>query len=68
MAMAQCLKITQKVAFEFLNFVQLKGTFLVTLLDRKLQVFENSPKCTVLAFFKKLLFTQKLKNRFARNV
>ena len=48
---AQCLKITQNVAFEFLNFgifhqflSYLKLTCLVTLFDRKLQVFKNSPK------------------------
>ena len=44
---AQCLKITQNVAFEFLNFGifhQLNLTCLVTLFDRKLQVFKNSPK------------------------
>ena len=52
---AQCLKITQNVAFEFWHFppifVLLKLTCLVTLLDRKLQVFKNSPNCTNLAFF-----------------
>ena len=40
--------------FEFWHFpsifVQLKLTCLVTLFDRKLQVFKNSPKCTILAF------------------
>ena len=44
---AQCLKITQNVAFEFWYFppifVLLKLTCLVTLFDRKLQVFKNSP-------------------------
>ena len=49
-----CLKITQNVAFEFLKvwhfppiFVILKLTCLVTLFDRKLQVFKNSPKWTI---------------------
>ena len=56
----RCLKMTQNVAFEFFNFgifhqffVLLKVTCLVTLFDRKLQVFKNSPKWTT---------------RFARNV
>ena len=47
---AHCLKITQNVAFEFLTFWHfppifglLKLTCLVTLFDRKLQVFKNSP-------------------------
>ena len=51
---AQCLKITQNVAFEFLNFGifhQLKLTCLVTLFDRKLQVFKNSPKWTIFGIF-----------------
>ena len=45
-----CLKIIQNVAFEFLEFWHfppifflLKLTCLVTLFDRKLQVFKNSP-------------------------
>ena len=45
---AHCLKITQNVALEFLNFgifhqffVLLKLTCLVTLFDRKVQVFKN---------------------------
>ena len=43
----QCLKITQNVAFEFLNFGifhqfnQLKVSGLVTLFDRKLQARQN---------------------------
>ena len=47
----QCLKITQNVAFEFLEFwhfspifVLLKLTCLVTLFDRKLQVFKHLTK------------------------
>ena len=47
------LKITQNVAFEFWHFtpifVLLKLTCLVTLFDRKLQVFKNSPKLTILS-------------------
>ena len=45
---AQCLKITQNVAFEFLQFwhfppifVLLKLTRLVTLFDSKLQLFKE---------------------------
>ena len=55
---AQCLKITQNVAFEFFEFwhfppifVLLKLTCLVTLFDRKLQVFKNSPKWTFFGIF-----------------
>ena len=47
----QCLKITQNVAFEFFIFVLSKLTCLVTLFDRKLQVFKNSPKWTILGIF-----------------
>ena len=43
--MTQCLKIAKNVAFEFWHFppifVELKLTYLVTLFDRKLQVFKN---------------------------
>ena len=50
-----CLKITQNVAFEFWHFqpifVLLKLTCLVTLFDRKLQVFKNSPKWTIFIIF-----------------
>ena len=50
-----CLKITQNVAFEFWHFppifVLLKLTCLVTLFDRKLQVFKNSPKWTIFGIF-----------------
>ena len=65
-----CLKITQNVAFEFWHFtpffVQLKLTCLVTLFDRKLQVFKNSPNRTI---FSKLLSTQNVNvARFARIV
>ena len=55
---SHCLKITQNVAFEFLEFwdfppifVLLKLTCLVTLFDCKLQVFKNSPKWTVFGIF-----------------
>ena len=48
---ATSLRITQNVAFEFFNFgifhqffVQLKLTCLVTLFDRKLQVFKKLAK------------------------
>ena len=51
---AQCLKISQNVAFKVLNlgifhliFVLLKLTCLVTLFDHKLQVFRNSLKSLV---------------------
>ena len=53
-----CLKITQNVAFEFLEFwhfppifVLLKLACLVTLFDRKLQVFKNSQKWTFFGIF-----------------
>ena len=45
------LKITQNIAFEFWHIppilVLLKLTCLVTLFDRKLQVFKNTPKWTI---------------------
>ena len=71
--MSQCLKITQNVAFECwhfpLIFVLLKLTCLVTLFDRKLQVFKSSPKWTILGIFNQLLSTQNVNvARFARNV
>ena len=73
---AHCLKSTQNVAFESFNFVHfppffvlLKLTCLVTLFDRKLQVFKNSPKLTICGTFNKLLSTQNVNvARFARNV
>ena len=50
---------TQNVAFEFFNFgiflpifVLSELTCLVTLFDRKLQVFEKSPKWTFFGIFK----------------
>ena len=52
---SHCLKITQNVAFEFWHFppifVLLKLTCLVTLFDRKLRVFKNSPKWTSFGIF-----------------
>ena len=70
---SQCLKITQNVAFEFWHFPPifdlLKLTCLVTLFDRKLQVFKNSPKWTIFGIFNQLLSTQNVNvARFARNV
>ena len=44
-------------------------TCLVTLFDRKLQVFKNFPKLTILGIFSKLLSTQNVNvARFACNV
>ena len=59
--------------FQFWNFppifVLLKLTCLVTLFDRKLQVFKNSPKWTIFGIFNLLLSTQNVNvARFARNV
>ena len=54
-ALPVSLKISQYVAFEFWHFppifVLLKMTCLVTLSDRKLQVFKNSPKWTIFGIF-----------------
>ena len=50
-------------------FVLLKMTYLVTLFDRKLQAFKNSPKLTFFGIFCELLSTQNVNvARFARNV
>ena len=50
-------------------FVLLKLTCLVTLFDRKLQVFKNSPKLTIFGIFDNLLSTQNVNvARLARNV
>ena len=50
-------------------FCLLKLTCLVTLFDRKLQVFKNSPKWTNFGIFNELLSTQSVNvARFARNV
>ena len=72
-------KITQKLLkMSHLNFwiwhfppifVFLKLTCLVTLLDRKLQVFKNSPNWTIFGIFNQLLSTQNVNvARYARNV
>ena len=46
-----------------------KLTCLVTLFDRKLRIFKNSPKWTIFGIFNKLLSTQNANvARFARNV
>ena len=50
-------------------FVLLKLTCLVTLFDRKLQVFKNSPKLAIFAIFNERLSTQNVNVApFARNV
>ena len=59
--------------FEFWHFspifVLLKLTCLVTLFDRKLQVFKNSPKWTIFGIFNLFLSIQNVNvARFARNV
>ena len=72
----QCLKITLNVALEFSQFwhfppifVLLNLTRLVTLFDRKLQVFKNSPKWTIFGIFNLLLSTQNVNvARLAPNV
>ena len=49
-------------------FVLLKMTYLVTLFDRKLQAFKNSPKLTFFGIFCELLSTQNVNvAHFARN-
>ena len=62
-----CLKITQNVVFELLQFwhfspifVLLKLTCLVTLFVFKLKVFKNSPKLTIFGIFIELLSTQNV--------
>ena len=50
-------------------FASLKVTYRVTLFDRNLQVFINSPKLTIFGIFTELLSTQKVNvARFVRNV
>ena len=50
-------------------FDKLKVTCLVTLFDRKLQLFKTSPKLTIFCIFNELLATQNVNvARFARNV
>ena len=74
-----CLKIIQNYSkcrilmFEFWHFppffVISKVTCLVTLFDRKLHIFKNSPKWTTFGIFYKLLSTPNVNvARFARNV
>ena len=57
-----CLKITR--IFQFWHFptifVLIKVTCLVTLFDRKLQVFKNSPKLRIFGIFNELLSTQNV--------
>ena len=70
--MSQCLKIIQNVAFDIFEFwhflVILKLTCLVTLFDRKLQVFKNWPKSTNFGIFNELLYIQSENEaRFACN-
>ena len=62
---AHCLKNTQDVPSKFWHFlpifVELKLTCLVTLFDRKLQIFKNSPKWTIFTgIFNELLSTQNV--------
>ena len=69
----QCMKITLNVAFEFWHFspifVLLKLTCLVTLFDRKLQVFKNSQNWTIFGILNLLLSIRNVSvARFARNV
>ena len=74
--MPHCLKVTQNVAFEVLAFWHfppifdlLKLTCLVTLFDRKLQVFKNSLNWTIFDIFNLLLSTQNVNvARLDRNV
>ena len=47
-----------KLLYFPLIFVQLKLTCLVTLFDRKLHAFKNSPKWSILGIFHELLSTQ----------
>ena len=65
--------INQNVAFQFCHFppifVLLKVTCLVTLFDRKLQVFKKSPKWIIFGIFNQLLSTEIVNvARFARNI
>ena len=67
------MKNTSNVAVEFFNFgifrqflSHKKLTSLVTLFDRKIQVFKNSPKLAIFAIFNERLSTQNV--NVARNV
>ena len=48
----KCCRLIFEFWHFFTNFCPVKLTCLVTLFDCKLQVFKNSPKWTILAFFK----------------
>ena len=62
-------KLTKMSYLKFSIFVLLIVTCLVTLFDRKLQVFKNSPKSTTFGFLNSLLSTQNVNvARFAPNV
>ena len=67
MSVTHFLKITQNVVFEFWHFppsfVLFKLTCLVTMIDRKLQVFKNSPKWTIFGIFNELLSTQNVRSQ-----
>ena len=72
---AYCLKMTQNVSFEFLNFgisnqfFLWKLTYLVTLFKYNFGIFKNSPKRTIFDLFNELLSTQNANvARFARNI
>ena len=73
--LAQCLKITKNVSFEFLiltffiNIFPIKIDRSVILFDRKLQIFKNSPKLTIFGILNYILSTQNVNAaRFAHNV
>ena len=57
---AQCLKITQNVSFEFFNLAFSTNLCLVTLFNRKIHVFKNSPKLAILGIFNQLLSSQNV--------
>ena len=60
---------TSRIWYFLSNFAQLKVSCLVTLFDRKIQVFKNSPKLNNFGIFNELLSTQIVNAaRFARNV
>ena len=73
-AVKQCYQIVKKcliwiLAFSTIFFLIVKVTCLVTLFDRQLQVFKNSPNWTLFDIFNELLSTQNATvARFARNV
>ena len=68
-----CIKNVVHIVWKFWHFptiiVFLKLNSLVTLFDRKLQIFKKSPKLTIFGLFNELLFTQNVNvARFVRNV